>query len=354
MRHLQNMETHKARIEYIDAMRGLTMLLVVYSHVCNYCLGEWAMGGNRILFLLRLPCFFFISGWLFYRAETLWDRETVIRTIIKKFRVQIVPTAIFLLLLAGPSLFVSRLGATKGGYWFTFALFEFFVIYLLSALACHRSRRCDILLLMSALVISAAAFAYDIYYNRYFANMGWATQLLGFLSFMTWRYYLFFAIGTLTRKHFARIEAWLDNSRNTWLLLLAVFIAMTLIPQGDYFATEYLRFSAGGVAGMFLVFTGFRRHSRSFCNDQKLGRALIYIGRRTLDIYLLHYFFLPRFLLPFGQRLQSIDSLPLEIATASGIALIVVALCLITSRVICLSPILGHILFGKNLKTEKA
>ena len=59
------------RIEYIDAMRGMTMILVVYSHVCNYCLGDKTMGFNDIFFLFRLPCFFFISGWLF---QGTWGR----------------------------------------------------------------------------------------------------------------------------------------------------------------------------------------------------------------------------------------------------------------------------------------
>ena len=115
----------KQRIAYIDAMRGFTMILVVYSHVCNYCLGDKWMGWNDVFFLFRLPCFFFISGWLFEQVGRQWDRVSIMSTIQHKFMVQIVPTVIFLLLLAPPPLFISKLGATKGGYWFTFALFEF-------------------------------------------------------------------------------------------------------------------------------------------------------------------------------------------------------------------------------------
>ena len=116
------------RIAYIDAMRGFTMILVVYSHICGFCLGDTQMGYNDVFFLFRLPCFFFISGWLF---EPVSQRpfKQIAR---KKFMVQIVPTFIFLLLLAPPPLFFSQLGATKGGYWFTFALFEFFLLYMLS------------------------------------------------------------------------------------------------------------------------------------------------------------------------------------------------------------------------------
>ena len=116
----------KQRIEYIDAMRGFTMILVVYSHVCSMCLGDSWMGYNDVFYLFRMPCFFFISGWLF---DPL--RGTFCSVAKHKFMVQIVPTLIFLLLLAPPPLFFSRLGATKGGYWFTFVLFEFFIISML-------------------------------------------------------------------------------------------------------------------------------------------------------------------------------------------------------------------------------
>ena len=83
------------RIEYIDAMRGFTMILVVYSHICNYCLGDKWMAFNDVFFLFRLPCFFFISGWLF---DSL--RRPASDIIKRKFQIQIVPTVIFLLLLA--------------------------------------------------------------------------------------------------------------------------------------------------------------------------------------------------------------------------------------------------------------
>ena len=67
----------KQRIEYIDAMRGFTMILVVYSHICHFCFGDSLLGFNAVFFLFRLPCFFFISGWLFeYKNVPLqYERE---------------------------------------------------------------------------------------------------------------------------------------------------------------------------------------------------------------------------------------------------------------------------------------
>jgi hypothetical protein len=70
-----------------------------------------------------------------------------------------------------------------------------------------------------------------------------------------------------------------------------------------------------------------------------------------LDIYLLHYFFLPRFLIPYAGRLQTFDNQFIEFIVILAIALVVLAITLLASYIIRLSPFLGHYLFG--VKYEK-
>ena len=335
----------KKRIEYIDAMRGLTMILVVYSHVCHYSLGDRWMGWNDVFFLFRLPCFFFISGWLFEPV-----REPIRAVVKKKFMVQIIPTVIFLLLLAPPPLFFSRLGATKGGYWFTFALFEFFLFYLFSRRFFKRWSGAF------ALVISIAAFCYDINYHQFvtslynpqfsiFNSQFSITDALGFLSVITWRYYLFFYIGTWVKRHFDAFTRWTGKP----VVILAVVIGFALVawhPHSENAITAYLIFAVGGALGLTMVFTFFRLFAHYFTKERWLGRSLQYVGTRTLDIYLLHYFLLPRFLLGYSGILQTYDSPWLEFIVAMALSLIVVIGCLLVSYVIRLNPFLGHCLFG--------
>ena len=324
----------KQRIEYIDAMRGFTMILVVYSHICNYCLGDKWMGWNDVFFLFRLPCFFFISGWLFNSL-----RRPATETIRHKFLVQIVPTVIFLLLLAPPPLFFSRLGATKGGYWFTFALFEFFLLSIFSDRYLKKWGG------VFAIFISVSAFCYDIYYNRYFKDLGVLTNVLGFLSFMTWRYYLFFYIGTWVRRHYDTFLRW--TGKPVFVIMVLVgFMGMAMVPHSDLAFCEYSIFAVGGIMGMTMIFTFFRLAAPVLTKEHRLGRSLQYIGTRTLDIYLLHYFILPRFLLPYGEQLRSWHCKPLEFVAALTLAMLVVMVCLAASYIIRLSPFLGRWLFG--------
>lgn len=53
----------KQRLEYIDALRGLAILLVVFMHVPQYGFGQ-SVGGYymELATLLAVPLFFFISG----------------------------------------------------------------------------------------------------------------------------------------------------------------------------------------------------------------------------------------------------------------------------------------------------
>lgn len=347
------------RIEYIDAMRGFTMILVVYSHICNYCLGSRTMGFNDVFFLFRLPCFFFISGWLFEKPGRQWSAAVIGTVMRHKFMVLIVPTFIFLLLLAPPPLFFSRMGATKGGYWFTFSLFEFLLIYILSAAAFREKARQDRLMLILASVISVVAFGYDASFNRYFKGAGWWADVLGLLSFITWRYYLFFVLGVLAKRHSGVFLRWADK-RSVLLLTALGFCAIAALMHinvrssiAGEIALGYFIFAVGGILGMMLVFIFFRSSAMFFAKERVLGRCLQYIGTRTLDIYLLHYFFLPRFLLSYGEQLHAYDSRLLELTVAMSLTLMIVILCLLVSSIIRLNHFMGHYLFGVRYEKTK-
>ncbi len=343
-------------------MRGFTMILVVYSHVCGFCLGDRNIAFNDVLFLFRLPCFFFISGWLF---QGTWGKVTqgtvpTVWSIIKhKFRVQIVPTLIFLFLLSPPPAYFHQFGAFKGGYWFTFALFYFFIIYMLMSwpLRHRQGKRSDIVMLLLTLAISMSAYWYDINYHRLKMTCSdspvfqYVADLLGFLSYVVWRYFLFFFLGTLARKYFLHFLKLASNGKLMTVVIIC-FLIISQIPRSDIFLREYFKFSIGGILGMTMIFALFRYlyTSKSFSPLSSFfhhpSSILKFVGTRTLDIYLLHYFFLPEFLLPHATPfLDTIPSILLPIVILLA-ALVVVTLCLATSFILRLSPFLGRYLFG--------
>ena len=334
----------KQRIEYIDAMRGFTMILVVYSHICHFCMGDSRMGYNAVFILFRLPCFFMLSGWLF---ESVAQRPFMVNA-RHKFMVQIVPTFIFLLLLAPPPEFFYKLGTLKGGYWFTFVLFEFFILYML--IVRINKRRSAFM----ALAIALGSFIYARYFDslRSLAE-GWRLIInaSGFLSVTLWRYFLFFYIGAWVRSHFDAFIRWTSKPAII-IIITVVFFAVASTPHIDLLWYEILRFYIGGITGMWMVFTFFRL-SISWLKKFRLSKPLQYVGTRTLDIYLLHFFFLPRFLMPYADQLRAFDSHLVEFLVIMGVSLVVLALTLLASYVIRLSPFLGHYLFGVKYENYK-
>lgn len=333
----------KQRIEYIDAMRGFTMILVVFAHVCHFCLGDSRMGGNAVFILFRLPCFFMISGWLF---EPIAQRP--FKEVAKhKALVQLLPTFIFLLLLAPPPEFFHQLGAVKGGYWFTFALFEFFILYMVMVRASRR------LTPVFAIALTLASFIYSRYYNsiRSSADDGllMLIDFLGFLSVITWRYFIFFYLGTWLRHNFDAFIQWTSKPVVIGLITVA-FLLIASTSHHDNLLFEIFRFYGGGITGMIMVFTFFRL-SASWLKKWHISKPLQYVGTRTLDIYLLHFFFLPRFLMAYAGQLAAYNSRLVEFSYIMVVSLVVLAISLVASYVIRLSPFLGHYLFG--VKYEK-
>ena len=88
--------TPTKRLEYIDAMRGLTMLLVVYSHIMyfGYSISDFTEinSFNAFIGLFRMPLFFFVSGFVLYKASQIWNLKDSAIFIAKKFKVQIITT----------------------------------------------------------------------------------------------------------------------------------------------------------------------------------------------------------------------------------------------------------------------
>ena len=165
------METTTNRIEYIDALRGFTMILVIYYHIASFCMGDGNMGYNDVIERFRMPTFFFISGWVFYKTNRIWDFRTVNNILNKKFMVQIIPFLFFFLLYLYVFDYfdITSFGSDKKGYWFTFVLFEYFVLYSSFEYIFNRknTNRGELRVFFCVLCISIISFYYAMNYTRH-------------------------------------------------------------------------------------------------------------------------------------------------------------------------------------------
>ncbi|MDO5447461.1 MAG: acyltransferase, partial [Prevotellaceae bacterium] len=140
--------TGSCRLEWLDAMRGFTMILVVAYHVMtrSFYVKADASSSMMLLLLFRMPLFFFISGFLSYRSHATWDGHEFSIMLGKKFRIQIIPTIIFFfvagVLMAGHDKwwYIQTMfhQSTKGGYWFCLVLLYMYVVYYVFEYIVHR------------------------------------------------------------------------------------------------------------------------------------------------------------------------------------------------------------------------
>ena len=93
-----------------------------------------------------------------------------------------------------------------------------------------------------------------------------------------------------------------------------------------------------------LIFLGRKK----VIEQTRFGNGLQFIGRRTLDIYLLHYFFLPK--LPMVGEFFRLNrhNFVLDTTASLAVALLVVCFCIITSQLLRVSPFFKKYLFGRS------
>lgn len=90
-------------MEVLDVIRGVTMILVVFHHVRGTTFGLYNSQSPLSEFLMsfRMPMFFFISGFVAYKAVDAWSWSFYGRRLWKKAMVELFPTAVFFGLFVG-------------------------------------------------------------------------------------------------------------------------------------------------------------------------------------------------------------------------------------------------------------
>ena len=175
-------------------------------------------------------------------------------------------------------------------------------------------------------------------------------NVMGFLSMQQWRYFLFFVIGTLAREHFPRVEQWLDRK---WVLPVCICTYFLINAFSDMITLPSPMFNLiTTLTGLVVLFSFFRLNRNSLTKDKALGRTLQYVGRRTLDVYLIHYFLIPRnlgFITVFTDHPMPI----IETTVSLIIAILITAGCLLIGNIIRLSPLLAHWVFGAKYPTKQ-
>ena len=372
----------KKRIEWLDAMRGFTMLLVVAYHVAQFGFGENEKTSAALPFLVlfRMPLFFFVSGFLAYKARFVWNIRNTLPLIGKKLHVQIIPAVIFLCIFITfktnstfwDGLMNALKSPTKSGYWFTWVLLQMFLIYYAISIVAHKTlpdppvmegdinsemeeqkkspmtgRFRGVCFWITIWLLSIAAYE-TLYLPKVFKYH--QEPIYAYTSFVqTIRFMQFFLLGNIVHRYWDRVQKIFDS---VWFFPLIATLAVVCC--ADIFKWHTLKFAwtnlprTVAMYALLLMVVMFFRHCQSwFRQERPLGKVMQYAGVRTLDIYLLHFLLIPS--LPFvGTWLNAHHpNFLLDIFCSITVAIPVLAFCLLISQIMHTSKPLGKFLFGK-------
>ena len=286
----------KHRFIWIDILRGISMLLIVYGHIIIHCdkLGEL----TKYIVSFHVPIFFMISGFVFSLNEKLSYKEYI----WKKFKMVMIPYFIFgFLFLISFALLGNGIGAIlnrenevnvfknifgifygnghdgllrqNSSLWFLPCIFitqQFF--YFVEKLSLKYKKRIQIYIGASCITLILGFISYSIPHTR----LPWGIDVAIVLSF-------FFAIGKILNILY---ENW-KNNKNTIVIAIVLLIIGFLVGMyntdiscmnheyGNYwlFAISALSTSIG------LVFI-MQRFNKN--------KIIEYIGNNTIGILVFH------------------------------------------------------------------
>jgi fucose 4-O-acetylase-like acetyltransferase len=334
------------RINYIDALRGLSMILVVLSHVFlsmspNYWDGSPVAA---VLMSFRMPLFFFVSGFFAYKSFDRWTNSVVADIMVRKLRAQVFcATLFFMLYQTVKHLPISDIQNGYSYFWFTIALFQMFVIYVALNLISRLVRRNIVDFCLIALSVISLFFGLYIFKSGIGVVLSWHQIII---------YFQFFATGILVRRHWNKFEQILSSNTFCTIVITLFVAGCFYFYNGNYHQPQDMcSYLTQGVlhryCGLFTVLTFFHARRQYFDTNAAVARFLRFTGKRTLDIYMMHMFFMPQlYATGWFIKLAPANMVVLKLFVALSIALGIVALCLLCSSVLRTSKPLEVWLFG--------
>lgn len=337
----------EGRMRVFDAVRGLSMFLVVFGHV----LGCFDLAGydsflGSVITTFWMPMFFFISGFFAYRAVGDWTSGLCRRVMSQKIRAQLICTLLFFALydyaFGGNSPF-GWIEHGFGGYWFTIVLFQMFVVYLLLNVISHVIKRSIVNIAMIAIAILCLYIL--VLHRPDETNRLWV--LLCGENFT--KYFQFFVFGIFARKYFKSFCRLLSNDGLRAAMIVGFVLCMCLWYSDTFkrydLAYRFMHDILIRYVGVMMVVSVVFAYKSYFENQNFIPRTFRLIGRRSLDIYMIHYFFLP--VLPWTMEwLANNYMISAQLLLCTLISIVVVAICLLLSSITRSSHFLSVWLWG--------
>jgi len=270
----------KNRLEYIDKLKGLTIILVVMGHVYYFSMAQSECVAFDIISSFHMPLFMFLSGYVAHKGITspFWSSGQLFRKIWRLMVPMFVFGVLFTFTFSSIHSVEDILRAVwqflaapaKNGYWYLMSLAVIYVF--LQIFRINRKNSFGIeLLIVSVFAIFC-----------YISSKTFASEIDVFCLTNTARLFPFFAIGMFARKY-----NWIISLQKSWVFYLSclTFIIFTLVDIPYHLldvVCERIVIPLSAILALTFFFSS--REEKYTIVDRQLSK----IGKYTLEIYVLH------------------------------------------------------------------
>lgn len=332
------------RIEYIDSVKGIAILLVVMGHVIANFFPSWKVALNEtpsamywwsFIYSFHMPLLFFVSGFLFLSGRIMSGNLLLVW--LHKVKPLVLPfvfMGIIRYLITGQT----------DSYWFLRTLFLYIIVWIIYEILKRRfilGWKIDVLFMLCIYLIS------DFLISGRLENNPILNQIFDFPHFLG--YWLYFSFGVLTRSHF-NIDRVLVNK-----YFVTIVSGIVILHIATLFNDKPLFIRVLCIACVIL--SVFVICKQCFVKG-RLSEALRYIGRHTLEIYIIHMFFIVNIPI-IGETIASYclmggkyvaQGLALELVFSLILTIINITMCVIVYEPLKAFPILYECFLGRKVK----
>ena len=327
--------TINGRIFYLDLIKFVGILLVIYGHVELFGFGISSMSMGMI-YTFQMPLFFFVSGFLAFKSHK--PLGYYLSNTWKKITLLLLPTIVF-------SFFYALVYKTEvyfldgfGRYWFGVALLECFIIYyMICIITKTEKQQLFIMVLLSIIGVG-------------YLSTGVGDKYLQVIELNHLAKYLhFFTLGLLAKYYSHYYTKVLNCGIMRTIGIGCFFIIFFVIRYEGFFPIIIERFLYDIILrylGLYVVVVLLYDSSSKI--DLKGGgfaRLVGFVAENSFGIYLLQYFFLPDFR---GQEwFSNIDEFSMSIICLFYSVTCILA-CLGVIAIVSRSNFLSRFVLGKR------
>lgn len=326
----------KQRIDYIDRMKGLAIFLVVMGHVYGMAFAQSDDVAYRVISSFHMPLFMFLSGLVACSGVVApyWG----IGKLSKKLKGLLLPLIVFGMCFTttiSKDFLTSLIGflesPNKNGYWYLMTLAVFYVSLSLYRLNVKQKWYIDVALAIAIWGGMFALWKYTAQTKDYFCMLNCGN------------FYPFFILGVMTTKYNL-----LDKMHKAnWLFSLCIvaYAFLFCVDMPFHALVSLNKHIFLPFCMVYIVVTLFVGRHGAMSYGEKI---LDFVGKRTLDIYVIHYFFINMIhLKDLGINWEVTDNSLLMFIVAVGLSLVITALSIGVGYILHKGKIIEKIVYGK-------